>query len=103
MEDGVTGFVVDSDEAELQAVRGVGDLDRRACRQVFETRFDASRMAADYLAIYRRLIQTESERKTVRRPAVRKTLQAVENILARKTRGQPVVSARPTLATIDPE
>jgi hypothetical protein len=41
-----------------QAVRGAGriaELSRSKCRQTFEERFDAPRMAADYLEVYRRL------------------------------------------------
>jgi glycosyltransferase involved in cell wall biosynthesis len=55
IEEGVTGFVVDDIE---QAVRGAGQingLSRSKCRQAFEERFDAPRMAADYLEVYRRL------------------------------------------------
>jgi glycosyltransferase involved in cell wall biosynthesis len=55
IEDGVTGFVVDNIE---RAVRGIAQLDglsRWACRKAFEERFDASRMAANYLEVYRRL------------------------------------------------
>jgi glycosyltransferase involved in cell wall biosynthesis len=53
--DGVTGFVVQSVEEAVEAVRRVGWLDRTACRQEFEQRFDAARMARDYLDVYRRL------------------------------------------------
>ena len=55
IEDGVTGFIV---EDVAQAVRAVGDvagLCRAACRKAFEQRFDASRMAGNYLDVYRRL------------------------------------------------
>jgi len=59
--DGVTGFAVDSIEAAVQAVKRVGGLSRRACRQVFEERFDAARMARDYVAVYRSLVHARSE------------------------------------------
>ena len=59
--DGVTGFVVDSIQAAVQAVERVGSLSRRACRRVFEERFDAARMARDYMAVYRRLVHAGSE------------------------------------------
>ncbi len=55
MTDGVTGFVVSSVEEAARAVGRVGELSRRRCREVFEERFSAPRMARDYLAIYRRL------------------------------------------------
>src|SRR5262249_19079501 len=55
VEDGVTGFIVSDIESAAEAVGRVGRLNRRACRAAFEERFDASRMAQDYLAVYRRL------------------------------------------------
>jgi glycosyltransferase involved in cell wall biosynthesis len=69
--DGVNGFVVDSMDDAVRAVGRVGDLSRRACRQTFEERFDASRMALDYLQVYRRVARTgrESSRCAPRSPA----------------------------------
>ena len=56
IDDGVTGFVVgDLDEA-VRAAGAAAELDRRRVRAVFESRFSASRMAADYLAVYERLV-----------------------------------------------
>lgn len=53
---GETGFIVrDIDEA-VAAVARVGELDRAYCRRVFEARFSAGRMAAEYLALYERII-----------------------------------------------
>ena len=51
IDEGVTGFVVESIEQAVKAVERVASLSRRKCRQVFETRFSARRMASDYLAI----------------------------------------------------
>jgi glycosyltransferase involved in cell wall biosynthesis len=53
--DGLTGFVVDSLEAAVQAVERVPDIRRRTCRQVFEERFNVVRMTQDYVEVYRRL------------------------------------------------
>jgi glycosyltransferase involved in cell wall biosynthesis len=55
MQDGVTGFVVDNLDDAVRAVGRVAELSRARCRQVFEERFTAARMARDYLAVYRRL------------------------------------------------
>jgi glycosyltransferase involved in cell wall biosynthesis len=55
--DGATGFVVHSVDEAVRAVGRVARLSRRGCRQTFEERFDAARMARDYLAVYRRLAQ----------------------------------------------
>jgi glycosyltransferase involved in cell wall biosynthesis len=62
IDDGVTGFVVESVDQAIQAVGRIGDLNRRKCRQVFENRFSASRMAHDYVALYKRLVERGSAR-----------------------------------------
>jgi glycosyltransferase involved in cell wall biosynthesis len=56
MDDGVTGFIVDSVDEAIRAVQRVDGLSRAECRRVFEERFGASRMASDYLAVYQRLV-----------------------------------------------
>jgi glycosyltransferase involved in cell wall biosynthesis len=53
---GVTGFVVENIEESLAALAKVQRFDRVRCRRVFEERFSASRMTADYLKTYERLI-----------------------------------------------
>jgi glycosyltransferase involved in cell wall biosynthesis len=51
---GVTGFIVESVDEAVQSVRNVSVIDRRRCREVFERRFTACRMAEDYLDLYLR-------------------------------------------------
>jgi glycosyltransferase involved in cell wall biosynthesis len=53
---GETGFVVDSIDEAVSAVGEVRHLSRHACRQAFEERFDASRMARNYVDVYSRLV-----------------------------------------------
>jgi glycosyltransferase involved in cell wall biosynthesis len=55
MRDGVSGFVVDGVDEAVAALDRVGGLSRRACRDYFEERFTAPRMAADYARAYERL------------------------------------------------
>ena len=55
VEDGVSGFVVDSIDAALARIPALAALDRARVRQRFEARFSAWRMAHDYLAVYRSL------------------------------------------------
>ena len=62
MVNGVTGFVVDDERAAVAALRRMPDLDRAACRRVFEERFSAQRMARDYLSVYRRLLEPAEEK-----------------------------------------
>jgi glycosyltransferase involved in cell wall biosynthesis len=56
VEEGVTGFVVGSEEEAVAALARIETLDRATIRARFEARFTAERMARDYLAIYRRLL-----------------------------------------------
>lgn len=52
---GVTGWIVDSIESAVEAVRRVPLLDRHAVRARFDHRFSAERMARDYLKLYQKL------------------------------------------------
>jgi glycosyltransferase involved in cell wall biosynthesis len=56
IEDGVTGFIVESVDAAVEAVNHLPEIDRRVCRETFEARFDAGRMASDYLKVYEQVI-----------------------------------------------
>src|SRR5215813_11875894 len=62
LEDGVTGWIVEGIEEAVQAVGQVPALSRARCRQVFEERFSASRMARDYLRLYNKLLGGRSGR-----------------------------------------
>lgn len=53
VEEGVTGFIVDTVDEAVAAVARIGSLDRRLVRRRFETRFTAARMARDYTKLYR--------------------------------------------------
>jgi hypothetical protein len=57
IEDGVTGFVVESEEEALAAIGRLGSIDRRRVRAEFERRFTARRMAQAYLRAYQSLSQ----------------------------------------------
>jgi glycosyltransferase involved in cell wall biosynthesis len=56
VDEGETGYVVDSIDAAVQAVSKCEALDRDHIRQVFERRFSSERMVCDYEAIYAALI-----------------------------------------------
>ena len=62
LESGVTGWIVESIEEAVQAVARVPAISRAHCRQVFEERFSAFRMAQDYLQIYKMLLGGQSGR-----------------------------------------
>jgi glycosyltransferase involved in cell wall biosynthesis len=57
IEEGVTGFIVHDLEEAVRAAKRIPTLDRWCCRQRFEERFSAARMARDYLASYQRLVE----------------------------------------------
>ncbi|HXC34397.1 MAG TPA: glycosyltransferase family 4 protein [Candidatus Acidoferrales bacterium] len=58
---GVTGFVVEDLDDARKAIRQIGQLSRKRCRDVFEERFSATRMARNYLAVYKKLIAAGAE------------------------------------------
>jgi glycosyltransferase involved in cell wall biosynthesis len=60
MEDGVTGFIVTNQEQAVQAAQRIDIIDRKRCREVFDRRFSVERMAENYLALYRRVMNSES-------------------------------------------
>jgi glycosyltransferase involved in cell wall biosynthesis len=62
VDDGQTGFVVEDEISAVAAVDRVMSLDRGAIRKVFERRFSARRMALDYLAAYRSLMEEAEPR-----------------------------------------
>ncbi|GAB4344309.1 MAG: glycosyltransferase family 4 protein [Gammaproteobacteria bacterium] len=66
MKEGVSGFIVDSVGAAVEAVKRLDTIDRHACRSYFEERFSAERMAADYVTLYERIAGVR------RRPARRR-------------------------------
>jgi glycosyltransferase involved in cell wall biosynthesis len=56
IEDGVTGFIVDSIDEAVAAAGRIDTIDRAACRAEFERRFTVNRMARAYLQIYHQQI-----------------------------------------------
>jgi len=57
IEEGRTGFLVEGIQAAAKAVEQVAKISREECRQRFEERFSATKMAKNYLAVYQNLIQ----------------------------------------------
>jgi glycosyltransferase involved in cell wall biosynthesis len=55
LQDGVTGFIVDSEKSAVQALSGIARLDRDRIRAEFEQRFTARHMAQNYLKLYSKL------------------------------------------------
>ncbi len=53
---GKTGFLVSSVEEAAEIVGRVGGIDRGFCRATADNRFSMSRMASDYMAVYKKMI-----------------------------------------------
>jgi glycosyltransferase involved in cell wall biosynthesis len=57
IEDGVSGFIVETEAEAVEAVRRLPELDRRGVRKAFDRRFTARRMAEEYTRHYKALIE----------------------------------------------
>jgi glycosyltransferase involved in cell wall biosynthesis len=64
IDDNITGVIVDDMDEAIGALPRVLALDRRKVRRRFEERFSASRMAKDYLSVYRSLLKRSPVSKT---------------------------------------
>lgn len=60
VEPGITGFIVEDEDAAVAAVGHLPQLSRTRVRERFEERFTARRMANEYLDVYRELMREES-------------------------------------------
>jgi glycosyltransferase involved in cell wall biosynthesis len=56
IEHGVNGFLVDTLDEAIDAIDRVDEIDRAACRRTVVERFSVRRMAEEYLALYRRIL-----------------------------------------------
>ena len=64
----MTGFIVEDEAGAIGAVDRLSHLSRAAIRKRFEQRFTARRMAHDYLAVYRELMETRAAAAARRAP-----------------------------------
>ena len=64
IENGITGAIVDTMDEAIAALPGVIALDRKKVRQRFDQRFSATRMAKDYVGIYRSLLAPSPVRES---------------------------------------
>jgi glycosyltransferase involved in cell wall biosynthesis len=74
IEEGVTGFIVQDMEEAVRAAERIPTVNRWRCRQRFEERFSAARMARDYLASYQRLVEGALETQAAVIPDVSKAI-----------------------------
>lgn len=66
LDDGLTGRIVENVEEAIRALPDVMALNRRAIRRTFEERFSVTRMANDYVRLYRKILNkpVHDSRKT---------------------------------------
>jgi glycosyltransferase involved in cell wall biosynthesis len=64
IEDGRTGFVADTVEELVEAVKRIDTIDRAECRRHVERRFSVPRMVDDYEALYRRAVHQRQAGRT---------------------------------------
>jgi glycosyltransferase involved in cell wall biosynthesis len=62
VDDGLTGFIVEDEEGAIGALDRLSQLSREKIRGHFEHRFTARRMALEYLAAYRSLMDRDGHR-----------------------------------------
>jgi glycosyltransferase involved in cell wall biosynthesis len=58
IDEGITGTIVETVKEAIAALPRVIALDRKKVRQQFEQRFSATRMAKDYVGVYRSLLES---------------------------------------------
>jgi glycosyltransferase involved in cell wall biosynthesis len=56
MIDGMTGYIVESEEEAVSAIARIDQIDRGTCRSYFEKHFSSDRMARSYVNVYQKLI-----------------------------------------------
>lgn len=61
IKNGVSGFIVDSEQDAVRALDRIEELDRALVRKEFEMRFTETRMAQDYLRIYEQILSSPGD------------------------------------------
>jgi glycosyltransferase involved in cell wall biosynthesis len=65
IDDGVNGYIVDSEPEALDAIERVVNISRAGVRAAFEQRFASTKMARAYLDVYAQLIRRRSLRRAL--------------------------------------
>jgi glycosyltransferase involved in cell wall biosynthesis len=80
VDDGATGFIVETVDEAVAALARLDTLDRTRVRRVFEERFGAGRMARDYVRVYEQLVRAPLPVPGVAKERPWKTLLASKTI-----------------------
>jgi glycosyltransferase involved in cell wall biosynthesis len=68
VDDGITGFLCKDESSLVASLHKVTSLNRSHCRVAVEQRFSSHRMAADHIALYRRIISGAVDPANTDRP-----------------------------------
>ena len=80
MENGVSGFIVNTQQEAIDAIGQLDTIDRLQCRRAFERRFSAQHMTQSYLRLYEQQIrQRQKNERHKKRPKT--TNRAIQNLL----------------------
>lgn len=55
IDEGLSGFIVQSQKDALKAIDKLHTINRKACRETFERRFSVNRMTKDYITVYEKM------------------------------------------------
>lgn len=65
---GTTGFVCETRQEFIDAIRNIDTISRRACRREFERRFTRDRMTSNYVKLYHELIAAARQKRGIPGP-----------------------------------
>jgi glycosyltransferase involved in cell wall biosynthesis len=83
IDEGLTGAIVETMEQAIAALPLVIAFDRDGVRQRFEQRFSATRMAKDYVNVYRSLLDSPKSTRTAKQDAQRHLGNGKDTTIAR--------------------
>ena len=83
VDEGVTGAIVETMDQAIAALPGVIALDRKKVRQRFEQRFSATRMAKDYVGVYRSLLESSKSVGAAKQDALHRLVNGSSAIIPR--------------------
>lgn len=72
VEQGKTGFIVNTIEKAVEALRNIHLISRETCRETFERKYSSLVMAQNYVRLYQQLLHKQPERSYYLTPAYRK-------------------------------
>jgi glycosyltransferase involved in cell wall biosynthesis len=88
IEDGQTGFIVETLDEAIEATARIDTLDRRVCRQAFDQRFTTRQMAERYLASYASTLEARKAQLGLGSFVERRSRSSLRSSFGRDARGE---------------